>query len=101
MKGEIVKRCEYCNTVIEEPRPFQRFCKDYCFVQKAVQIQREEAERRWNESRERMLFEALAELVELKDVVKHQDPDDYEKRKPLAWQKAREAIEAVRGEGVG
>jgi hypothetical protein len=31
----------------------------------------------------------LAELVYLKDTLKHTDLEEYERRKPLAWQKAR------------
>ena len=33
--------------------------------------------------------EALRELVDLKDNVKHSFPNDYAARKPLAWDKAR------------
>lgn len=35
------------------------------------------------------LEEALRELVDLKDNVKHSFPNDYAVRKPLAWDKAR------------
>lgn len=35
---------------------------------------------------------SLTELVTLKDSVKESDPPDYERRKPLAWEAARQAI---------
>jgi hypothetical protein len=38
------------------------------------------------------LKSALRELVDLKDNVKETDPDDYERRKPLAWEAARNAL---------
>ena len=38
------------------------------------------------------LAEALRELVDLKDNVKHSFPNDYAARKPLAWDKARAAL---------
>lgn len=38
------------------------------------------------------LGESLGELVTLKDDVKHTDPEGYERRKPLAWQAARDAL---------
>ena len=44
------------------------------------------------EVRSRRLDDALTELVTLKDKVKDADPDDYERRKPLAWEAARKAI---------
>ena len=39
------------------------------------------------------LRSVLSELVTLKDQVKGADPLDYERRKPLAWKNAREALE--------
>lgn len=50
--------------------------------QRFQQLQRAEAERD-------RLREALAELVALKDGPRD---DEYRRRKPLAWQKAREAV---------
>lgn len=47
-----------------------------------------------------VLRPALAELVTLKDKVKSNNPDDYERRKPRAWQAAREALERVQETGV-
>lgn len=44
------------------------------------------------------LKKALEELVYLKDHLKHVDPMEYERRKPLAWEAAREALAKARGE---
>lgn len=44
------------------------------------------------------LLEASEELVYLKDYLKHMDPDEYERRKPLAWEAARKAIAKAYGE---
>jgi hypothetical protein len=38
------------------------------------------------------LESALTELVDLKDNVKEGDPEEYERRKPLAWEAARKAV---------
>jgi hypothetical protein len=46
------------------------------------------------------LAEALRELVDLKDNVKHSFPNDYAVRKPLAWDKAR-AMLRDKEEGIG
>lgn len=46
------------------------------------------------------LRSALSELVTLKDEVKPRDPTDYERRKPAAWQAAREALERERQTGM-
>jgi hypothetical protein len=43
------------------------------------------------------MWTALSELVELKDVVKDADPEDYERRKPLAWEAARKVLEPDAG----
>ena len=42
------------------------------------------------------LESVLAELVFLKDVLKEERPDEYEQRKPGAWEAARQAV-AKRG----
>lgn len=45
------------------------------------------------------VLEALEELVNIEYKVKHTNQEEYERRKPLAWDKARRVIAKVRGEG--
>ncbi len=43
-----------------------------------------------------LLQEALQELVELKTIIKEKNPVTYEKRKPEAWEAARQSLVAAR-----
>ena len=45
------------------------------------------------------LHAALAELVHLKDTLKHSDPAEYERRKEAAWDAARAAVAKTEGKG--
>lgn len=44
------------------------------------------------------IYEALAELLLLKDDLKQSDLEEYERRKPLAWEAGRSALAKARGD---